>query len=356
VNPGNSGGPLVDNSGPVIGVNYAFNQQDQNYAISREEAQPLIEELRTGKDIDAIGINGVMVKGELEGIPITGLWVRSVKSGSPADQARIQAGDILTEIEGHILVEETLEGYCSVIRAHSASDTLAVSVIRSGTLEVLKGQLNGRDLEYAYNLTGVQAGGAQTGQEDSEKIYQTLTELGIDPTKGAIMWASKDPIKLKAEGYMGSSYQILDPELKVADFVLSSDITWDTSGGLNGCKFIYRAMDDLDKGKQLQLFVQRLLGAPSWNFQLWDKGKWQLNLFDYWQTGDYIKDAQGTTNTVMLVVQGEKMTPYFNGEKDREATDKKTKLTEGILAFMAWHQSGETTCTFANSWLWVFNR
>jgi S1-C subfamily serine protease len=155
VNPGNSGGPLVTAEGQVVGVNYASNELDQNYSIGRDRAQSVIEELRAGKDVDSIGINGIAISGDLEGIPVTGIWVRSVKSGSPADKARIQLGDIITEVESQLLDEEaTMKDYCSVIRAHNPGDTLSVSVIRSGTLELWGGQLNGRELEYVSTLEG----------------------------------------------------------------------------------------------------------------------------------------------------------------------------------------------------------
>jgi hypothetical protein len=155
INPGNSGGPLVTADGQVVGVNYAFNDSDQNYAIGRDRAQDVIEELRAGKDLDSIGVNGVAVSGDLEGYQISGIWVRSVKSGSPADKARIQPGDIITELESQVLGEDvTMQDYCSVLRAHNSGDTLSVTVLRSSTLEYWTGQLNGRELEYVSTLEG----------------------------------------------------------------------------------------------------------------------------------------------------------------------------------------------------------
>jgi len=43
---------------------------------------------------------------------------------------------------------------------------------------------------------------------------------------------------------------------------------------------------------------------------------------------------------------------YANGDRLGAFTDK--TLSEGIVAYMAWQESGQTTCTFTNSWLWVF--
>lgn len=166
VNPGNSGGPLVNQEGQVFGVNYAsVSDTDQNYAISRDEALSVIEQLRNGKDVDSIGVNGVAVSGTLNDNPVAGIWVRSVKSGSPADKARLQPGDIIIEMESQILVDATLKDYCSVLRTHNPGDTLSVTVIRSSTGDVYEGQLNGRELEYSHTLGAGQPGGTSSTGE-----------------------------------------------------------------------------------------------------------------------------------------------------------------------------------------------
>ena len=166
---GNSGGPLVNESAEVVGVNYAgVDITDENYAISREIAIPVIEKLRETQDVDSIGINGTAVSGELFGSQITGLWIRSVKSGTPADNARIQAGDILLEIENQVLNQDVMRDYCDVLQSHITDDTLAVTVLRSGTGEVFNGQLNGRELEYAYSYEIPE----EVPQEDGTELSQ----------------------------------------------------------------------------------------------------------------------------------------------------------------------------------------
>lgn len=158
--PGSSGGPLVNDSMEVIGVHFAASaERDQGHAISVKVARQMVEELRTGKDVEAIGINGMAVSGTVGDQVISGIWVRSVKSGSPADKARIQTGDIILEMESQILTANNMRDYCSVLRAHNPNDTLSITVLRWDTMEVLKGQLNGRELEYSHTLdAGVQQG------------------------------------------------------------------------------------------------------------------------------------------------------------------------------------------------------
>jgi serine protease Do len=149
INPGNSGGPLITPDGEVVGINYLGRSrpgtQTQFFAIDREEALAMIETMQSGDDVDSIGINGQAVN---NGEGLSGIWVSSVKSGSPADVAGIKGGDIIITIEGLVLATDyTLSDYCDILRTHDPGDTLNVQVLRFSTGEFLEGQINGRPLE-----------------------------------------------------------------------------------------------------------------------------------------------------------------------------------------------------------------
>ena len=156
INPGNSGGPLVNTDGKLIGINYAgVSATDQNFAISRDQALPIIDELREGNDVDSIGVNGGAVYGEVDGIPIYGVWVRSVAAGSPADKARIQAGDIIYQLQSEVLgLDGTMSDYCDILRTRRPSDTMDLTIIRFDDLSLLEGQLNGRELAVTGYFSG----------------------------------------------------------------------------------------------------------------------------------------------------------------------------------------------------------
>ncbi len=158
-NPGNSGGPVLTEDAQVVGVHYAGNAQTrQAFGISRDIAKDTIEKLSKGEDFESIGINGSAVSNE-DG-SIRGIWVSSVKSGSPADKSGLKGGDLLYSLENLILaVDGTYADYCDVLRSHSPSDTMNVEVLRFATGEFLAGQLNGRELA----VTSVVSSG-----EDSE--------------------------------------------------------------------------------------------------------------------------------------------------------------------------------------------
>jgi S1-C subfamily serine protease len=158
IRPGNSGGPLVTReSGQVLAINYAGFEGGPYYAIGRAEAQPLIEQLKSGEDVTSIGINGVAINTE----ELSGIWVSSVESGSPADEARIEPGDFITTLEGLVLASDgTMADYCDILRSRDSSDTMTVEVARIAEDQVtfLEGQLNGRELEVIDTMAFEPAG------------------------------------------------------------------------------------------------------------------------------------------------------------------------------------------------------
>lgn len=151
INPGNSGGPLVTTDGKVVGVNYAgASSTNQYFSISAADARQIVEQLRAGTDLDSIGVNGEAV---ITGEEITGIWVSSVESGSPASKAGIEAGDIITMLEGLVLsTDGTMADYCDILRSRNATDVMTVEVLRYATSEILEGQLNGDPLEQSFSF------------------------------------------------------------------------------------------------------------------------------------------------------------------------------------------------------------
>jgi serine protease Do len=150
---GNSGGPLVSESGKVVGVNYAGLNQDvapQFYAIASDLAQPVVEKLKKG-DFESLGINGWAVSDDASGI--TGVWVAGVAAGSPASKADILPGDIVTAMNGvPVGTDGTFKDYCDVIRT-AGSKPISVEVLRYDTQEVLRGEINGaQPLKQAFSF------------------------------------------------------------------------------------------------------------------------------------------------------------------------------------------------------------
>jgi serine protease Do len=169
INPGNSGGPLVTEDGKVVAVNYLKSAASQfvaaqYFAIERSAALEVIDRLKVSEDVDSIGINGEAVS---DGESLWGIWVASVKSGSPADVAGIKPGDILVTLEDLVLATDyTLSSYCDILRTHDPTDVMNIEVLRFDTMEYLQGQLNGRPLE-AQNISSERSTTDETASTDS---------------------------------------------------------------------------------------------------------------------------------------------------------------------------------------------
>jgi serine protease Do len=114
INPGNSGGPLINMRGEVIGINSQIYSRSGgfmgiSFAIPIDEAMRVSDQLRTtGRVIRGrIGVSiAPVTKDVAEAIGLgkpTGALVQSVETGAPAEKAGIEAGDIITKVDGKLV-------------------------------------------------------------------------------------------------------------------------------------------------------------------------------------------------------------------------------------------------------------
>ncbi|MEE9216707.1 MAG: S1C family serine protease [Anaerolineales bacterium] len=196
INPGNSGGPLIDGTGKIVGVNYAASPMfSQYFAISRDVASGIIDQLRQDQDVDSIGVNGVAVVSD-DGT-LSGVWVSSIASGSAADIAGVLPGDILTSMEGLMLaIDGTMADYCDILRTHGPEATLAIEVLRYQDGQYLEGQLNGRPLETSFSFELELASAVSGDSEGSTRVYSTYEwvtdDFGSITVEVPTEWADVD--------------------------------------------------------------------------------------------------------------------------------------------------------------------
>jgi serine protease Do len=226
INPGNSGGPLLTQDAQVVGVNYAGDPEtDENLAISVTDAEELVEQLRDEEDDTFIGVNGVAVADEESGD--SGVWVSSVASGSPADNAGVASGDMITRLENVTIGEEgTMAGYCDILRSRSADDVLRIEVLRFDSEEILEGQLNGDELvqvtSFAQELEGT-TGAAPAGEAAYE--YTSVTDdTGALQVEVPTQWSDVDgaPTTDSAGRYVA--------DVRAAPDLVGLQERWDTPG------------------------------------------------------------------------------------------------------------------------------
>jgi putative serine protease PepD len=149
INPGNSGGPLVDLRGRVVGVNSAIattggslSGESGNigvgFAIPIEQVRITADQiLRSGHA--TYPIIGAQVK--TGGRDESGATIDSVVSGSPAAQAGLRKGDVVTAVDG----ERVTDGIALIvaIRAHQPGESVPFTVQRDGSQKTLTIKLGG---------------------------------------------------------------------------------------------------------------------------------------------------------------------------------------------------------------------
>jgi 2-alkenal reductase len=149
INPGNSGGPLVNLAGEVVGVNTLIVRSSGSgavaeglgFAIPINTAQAVAEQL-IQKGYFAhpyIGITYQPISPDIASsysLPVQwGAYITHVGGGSPASQAGLQQGDIITKV-GDTTLDET-HSYLNTLFSYKPGDAVKLTVIRNGQAKEL---------------------------------------------------------------------------------------------------------------------------------------------------------------------------------------------------------------------------
>jgi serine protease Do len=117
VNPGNSGGPLVNIEGQIVGINAAIfgpSYQGISFSIPSALAREKYDELRAKGHIDRawLGISPLDVPEDVRkkyGLGLgEGVFVGKVEAGAPAGRSGIQKGDVILKWNDHVATDPTL--------------------------------------------------------------------------------------------------------------------------------------------------------------------------------------------------------------------------------------------------------
>ncbi|MBQ4031458.1 MAG: trypsin-like peptidase domain-containing protein [Bacilli bacterium] len=147
INSGNSGGPLCNVNGDVIGVTNMklvnSGVEGMGFAIPVEDAIKFADALVSGEDVSRpyIGITMIDANNRSNasryGIsPRTGVIVENASAGSPAEKAGLTAGDVIIGINDDEIVSVASLRY--TLYKYKAGDTITVKFIRSGSEKTTK--------------------------------------------------------------------------------------------------------------------------------------------------------------------------------------------------------------------------
>ncbi|HEX7101220.1 MAG TPA: trypsin-like peptidase domain-containing protein, partial [Nitrolancea sp.] len=156
INPGNSGGPLVNLNGEVIGINTleagsaepGVQAQGIGFAIGIDTAKKIANEIvTTGHATHPfVGVNYLALSpaaaAQLNISATQGALIESVVDGSPAQDAGLQKGDVVTKIDGKELTTES--AFAETVDSHKPGDVVSLTVERNGQEMTIKVTLGTR--------------------------------------------------------------------------------------------------------------------------------------------------------------------------------------------------------------------
>lgn len=183
------------------------------------------------------------------------------------------------------------------------------------------------------------------------EIDDVISEYGYSTDTGSLGWVQTDPQQMSTVDYGAIRVNGAADGAEFDDFIMYTEITWDSTSGLAGCGLLLRAEDDLTRGAQYQFATIRLSGAPAWDIEYWDFGSWQSTTTGEIKFDSRIDEGSGAMNSYVLILDGSSITIYVNGNRLGAAT--LSKRSNGQIGFLLWQESGETTCIFENSWVWL---
>ncbi len=178
INRGNSGGPLFDMRGNVIGINNAIFSPSGGsvgigFAIPAEIAAPIVEKLRDGQEIQR-GYLGVRLQPVDEDLALSlglpkrrGELAQTVEENSPAAKAGLRAGDILTKVNGKDVTADQTVSF--LVANLQPGTTVPVEVLREGSRANINVTLGKRPSEAELQAQ------AQTFDPDAEEPMEPGT-------------------------------------------------------------------------------------------------------------------------------------------------------------------------------------
>jgi serine protease Do len=189
INFGNSGGPLLNINGEVVGINTAIRgggAQGLGFATPINTAKLLLPELKKGKVVRGyLGMGIVPVTDDVrESFHLQetrGALVQSVDAGTPAEKAGIQPGDVVVEIDGRkINTNRELIDYISYL---PVGTKVNITVIRDGQRKMLTATTALRKLEAdnsEKNENSIEPSRNKLGMSVQDLTPQTRQTYGVD--------------------------------------------------------------------------------------------------------------------------------------------------------------------------------
>ncbi len=189
-------------------------------------------------------------------------------------------------------------------------------------------------------------------EEMSQDVKAQMEEFGFPTDSGSLAFVQEDSEQIPLTTFGDYLYAPFAEDLKPADFVLRTDITWQTDG-IVMCGLMFRSEPNFDTGAQYSFLYLRISGLPAWAIEYYDNGEFVSTITEV-KFSSAIDMSNGATNNLMLAAEDNKFTLIINNEKVGSFYDWSKLRQDGKFAFQAVQEKGPSTCTFDNTWVWVY--
>ncbi|HZN53755.1 MAG TPA: trypsin-like peptidase domain-containing protein [Candidatus Polarisedimenticolaceae bacterium] len=217
INFGNSGGPLLDGQGRVVGINTAIFRGELaegiGFAIPINEARKAAEELRSGGSVKR-GYLGIWMNTQPIGAKAqsyyhlpdrNGVIVTRITPGGPADDAGLQEGDLIRKLDGDPVKDN--QDLLAKIAARKPGESVKLEVLRGGKTERIDVKLSTRPVSFddpGNEPESKQDGEAVPSSEGLGIKIQAIPpmmrqQLEMDANASGVMIVSVDPESDAAE-------------------------------------------------------------------------------------------------------------------------------------------------------------
>ncbi len=247
INFGNSGGPLVNIKGEVIGINSAVNAQADGIGfaipinLAKDVSDALISEGKVVRGFLGVrpqeitrGLAEASDLGDTEGVIIS-----SVESDTPADKAGIEPGDVITDFDGVSVT--SVPQFRRVVAGVTPGDEVKVGVVRDGQAKVLTAVLEERRDTFV----------ADEPEEEDETRWFGLGVVGLDDPLIADIDIAADEGVLVVDVENGSPAE--DAGIAPGDVILS--VAGSSVEDLDDYRDVMRDLEG--RKKAIKVMVQR---------------------------------------------------------------------------------------------------
>jgi hypothetical protein len=182
------------------------------------------------------------------------------------------------------------------------------------------------------------------------EIQKELANAGLSTDTGQLGWSQGSLVEITVTAGIGM-FRPFAENLDAFDFVIKTELTWDATEEVT-CAVFFRSEENIKTGHQYILNFRRLADRSGWSIEERNQNGYIRTLADF-NDEIAINPENGAFNKIVLITQGHQFTLYINDQKIGTFDDSTQARMDGYFAFANAMESGQGTCRFNHTWVWL---